>query len=79
MSGIMLGSVDAGINNASLSLVGERHILRQGCHKMLLETFKTLKEWQGGGSGSKDRVEVLLGLQTVSRSLITGLKGRSRG
>ena len=79
MSGIMLGSVDAGINNASPSLVGERHILRQGCHKMLPETFKTLKEWQGGGSGSKDRVEVLLGLQTVSRSLITGLKGRSRG
>ena len=59
MSGIMLGSVDAGINNASPSLVGERHILRQGCHKMLLETFKTLKEWQAGGPGSKDSLGIL--------------------
>ena len=42
MSGLMLGSVDAGINYASASLVGERLILRQGCYKVLLGTHLKL-------------------------------------
>ena len=42
MSGLMLGSVDAGINHASPNLVGERHILRQGCYQVLLETHSKL-------------------------------------
>lgn len=57
MSGIMLGSVDAGINHASLSLVGERHILRQGCYKVPLGTHSKL--WRSGK-------EVVQALKTIS-------------
>ena len=57
MSGLMLGSVDAGINHASLSLVGERHILRQGCYKVPLGTHSKL--WRSGK-------EVVQALKTIS-------------